>query len=84
MDHNRKKSSEVTCNSPFSGKKPPLPVVTGGDCARSKCTVRSKYSNNSKLTKSELYETLSKGKREKTGEKIKEREVEIEILTNSL
>ena len=47
-------------------------------------TVRSKYSNNSKLTKSELYETLSKGKRGKTGEKIKEREVEIEILTNSL
>ena len=73
-DFPRKKSADITCNSPYSGTTAEMiPLVH--ECARSRQTHRSRYSNQSKLTKSQLFQTLSRGTREKQNEKIKERDI---------
>ena len=69
-----RKSSDATCYSPFSSHKPSLfsPELT-----HSKQSRPSHYSNHSRLTQSQLFDTLSRGTRQKEQQRLKEREAEI-------
>ena len=70
----RRKSSEYTCNSPYSTDKSQKFKIYALDQSQSRMTKKSKYSNNSKLTKSQIFETLSKGPKNKHKETMKDRD----------
>ena len=73
----KRKSSEYTNKSPFSTDKTQefhiLPIET----SLSRQTSKSRYTNKSKLTKSKLFETLSRGTHKKMKETLLERDTEI-------
>ena len=70
----RRKSSEYTSNSPFSTDKTQGFHILPVESSMSKKTSKSRYTNSSKLTKSKLFETLSKGTHQKMRETLLERD----------
>ena len=80
----KRKSSEYTNISPFSTDKTKKFHILPIEASLSKQTSKSRYTNKSKLTKSKLFETLSKGTHNKMKETLLERDTEIEILQNTL
>lgn len=53
-------------------------------CAKSNTSSKSKYTNSSKLTKSYFYETLRRGTRDNLFKKEEERDVQLNLLKESL
>lgn len=77
-----RKQSDLTVNSPINSDKKNATHRAhrpgGTESIRSSMSHKSKYSSSSKLTKSQLFSTLSrKGGQERNDQIIKERETEI-------